>query len=129
MIKYDALKANLVKSPFRSRFKLKEKDLVYIAEKGFDTIALQATQIISSRLGPANPVNDGSQTPMKGHVVFIAQHATGSCCRGCLAKWQNIPLCKELTNEEITSIVENIVCFLKEQAGNLEEIAHTPDLF
>lgn len=129
MIKYDDLKANLVKSPFRSRFKLKDKDLVYIAEKGFDTIALQATQIISSRLGPANPVNDGSQTPMKGHVVFIAQHATGSCCRGCLAKWQNIPKYKELTNEEITSIVENIICFLKEQAGKLEEIAHTPDLF
>ena len=118
MIKYDALKANLVKSPFRSRFKLKEKDLVYIAEKGFDTIALQATQIISSRLGPANPVNDGSQTPMKGHVVFIAQHATATCCRGCLYKWHKIPQNVELSEEQIDYVVTLIMKWIEKEYIN-----------
>ena len=129
MVKYDVLKLELAKSPFRSRFTLKDKDLMYIAEKGFARIALQAEEIIKTRLAPANPTNDGSQTPMTGHVVFIAQHATGSCCRGCLAKWQKIPKSRALTDEEISSIVANIIAFLKEKAGNIEEIPHTPDLF
>ena len=32
--------------------------------------------------------------------VFIAQHATGCCCRGCLEKWHNIPKGRELTSNE-----------------------------
>ncbi len=31
------------------------------------------------------------QTPFRGHPVFIAQHATATCCRECLAKWHRIP--------------------------------------
>ena len=37
---------------------------------------------------------------MRGHPVFIAQHATACCCRGCLAKWHGIPPGRELTAEE-----------------------------
>ncbi len=24
---------------------------------------------------------------MKGHPVFVAQHATATCCRECIRKW------------------------------------------
>jgi hypothetical protein len=34
---------------------------------------------------------------MRGHPVFIAQHATATCCRGCLAKWHDIPAGRALT--------------------------------
>ena len=71
----------LSKSKFRSSFHLSEKDKAYIEEKGIETIRLHATDLITSRLAPQYIANDGKQTPMKGHPVFIAQHATACCCR------------------------------------------------
>lgn len=73
----------LSKSKFRSGFKLKEKEKEYIKEKGLDTIEKHAYDFIRQRLAPKEIINDGKQTPMKGHPVFIAQHATATCCRGC----------------------------------------------
>ena len=73
----------LSKSNFRSRFTLSARDKAYIAEKGLTTIRKHAEDFVAKRLAPAVIPNDGRQTPMKGHPVFIAQHATGCCCRGC----------------------------------------------
>ena len=87
-------------SPFRSRFRLKPADIAYIREKGMDTIRQHAADFIRKRLAPAVIPNDGKQTPMRGHPVFIAQHATGCCCRGCFAKWHHIPAGRPLTPEE-----------------------------
>ncbi|GEN14490.1 hypothetical protein NCH01_09210 [Neoasaia chiangmaiensis] len=50
-----------------------------------------AAAFIRTRLAPMHPLNDGKQTPMRGHPVFIAQHATASCCRSCLRKWHGLP--------------------------------------
>lgn len=81
----------LSKSKFRSRFHLKDKDKKYIEEKGIDTIKKHAYDFINNRLSDVSKVIDGKQTPMRGHPVFIAQHATACCCRGCLEKWYHIP--------------------------------------
>ena len=96
---YDKLFNALAKSTFRSRFKLKEKDKEYLNQKGFDTIRSHAKDFISKRLAPAEIPNDGKQTPMRGHPVFIAQHATATCCRGCLEKWHKIPKNRVLTEQ------------------------------
>ena len=90
----------LSKSKFRSSFHLRKYMIKYIDDKGMDTIKKHAVDFINQKLAPADPDNDGKQTPMKGHPVFIAQHATGCCCRGCLEKWHNIPKGRELTNNE-----------------------------
>ena len=87
----DPLFARLARSPFRSRFRLGTKERQYCWDKGAETIDQHAADFIARRLAPAHPTNDGKQTPMHGHPVFIAQHATATCCRGCLAKWHNIP--------------------------------------
>ena len=63
-------------------------------------------------------VYDGHQTPMRGHPVFIAQHATATCCRGCLEKWHKIKKDKELSNSEINYIVEVIMTFIKREVNN-----------
>jgi len=76
--------AKLKKSKFRSSFHLKEKDKAYVREKGMDVIESHARDFVRDRLAPAEIPNDGKQTPMKGHPVFLAQHATACCCRGCL---------------------------------------------
>lgn len=83
--------ARLSKSSFRSRFRLSTKDKEYVASKGLATIRQHAEDFVARRLAPAVIPNDGKQTPMRGHPVFIAQHATGCCCRGCFSKWHHIP--------------------------------------
>ena len=88
---YAQMLVRLSRSNFRSRFHLKAQDKQYIREKGWNTVADHAADFVSKRLAPAEPKNDGKQTPMRGHPVFIAQHATACCCRGCLAKWHGIP--------------------------------------
>ena len=102
----DELFAALGRSRFRSRFRLTGKEAEYLKEKGMATILQHARDFVVKRLADANPANDGRQTPMRNHPVFIAQHATGTCCRGCLAKWHFIPKGRPLTQEQINYIVE-----------------------
>lgn len=99
----------LRKSDFRSRFHLSDKERVYIAEKGIETIRRHAQDFVLKRLSAENPENDGKQTPMKGHPVFIAQHATACCCRSCLEKWHHIPTGKALNQEEQSYIVDVLI--------------------
>ncbi len=80
----------LAGSAFRSRFHLGVKERQYCLDKGAEVIMQHAADFVRLRLSDAEPVNDGKQTPMRGHPVFIAQHATATCCRGCLEKWHNI---------------------------------------
>ncbi len=105
----------LAKSEFRSKFNLKQKDKDYIKQKGLDTIRRHACDFISKRLAPAVIANDGKQTPMKGHPVFIAQHATATCCRGCLYKWHRIEKGTELTASQREYVVNIIMEWIKRQ--------------
>ena len=68
MTKDDAF-ARLAKNKFRSRFKLTAKDREYIVEKGMATIRRHAEDFVAKKLAPAQPENDGKQTPMRGHPV------------------------------------------------------------
>lgn len=105
----------LAASEFRSKFKLSKKDKAYIEEKGIDTIRKHAVDFISKRIAPANIKNDGKQTPMKNHPVFTAQHATATCCRGCIAKWHGFPRGRELTAKEQEYIVNIIMEWIQKQ--------------
>ena len=97
---YNNVISKLQKSKFRSSFKLKQKDIEYINEKGMSTKKKHAVDFINQKLASAIPENDGKQTPMKNHPVFIAMHACACCCRTCLYKWHKIPMNKELTKDE-----------------------------
>ena len=101
----DELFAGLGRSRFRSRFRLSGKEAEYLRDKGLETVLRHARDFVTKRLADAEPANDGKQTPMRNHPVFIAQHATGTCCRGCLAKWHHISKGGQLTEEEIDYIV------------------------
>ena len=96
----DTLLSKLKSSDFRSKFKLKGKDLEYFQSKGMDTILEHGSDFLNSRLAPANPKNDTKQTPYRGHPIFIAQHATATCCRECLEKWHGIERGRELNEDE-----------------------------
>lgn len=100
-------------SKFRSSFHLTKKEREYMETKGMDVMRSHAEDFVRGRLAPAEPVNDGKQTPMHGHPVFKAMHATACCCRGCLEKWHKIPKHRELTETEIKWIVDLLIAWLK----------------
>ena len=101
----DNLFAALAKSTFRRSFHLRGKELAYLKSKGLALVLTHAEDFIAQRLAPAAIPNDGKQTPFRGHPVFVAQHATACCCRGCLEKWHRIPRGHELTVEEKTYVI------------------------
>ena len=105
----------LEKSKFRSSFHLTAKDRQYLKEKGTDVIRKHAEDFVRNKLSDAEPLNDGKQTPMKGHPVFKAMHATACCCRGCLNKWYKVPLQTELTEKQQEKIVNLLMAWIKRQ--------------
>ena len=115
--KYDLgeLFNRLSESSFRNRFHLTKKDKEYIKDKGIDTIRKHATDFVAKRLSPAFIPNDGKQTPMRGHPIFVAQHATACCCRNCFFKWHHIPTGRELTMEEQQYIVHVLMAWIERE--------------
>ena len=112
----DELFDALARSPFRRRFALGSKERAYFAAKGRAAVLEHAATFVAQRLAAATPANDGKQTPFRGHPVFIAQHATATCCRGCLSKWHGIPRGRELTAAEQRHVVATIARWLDMQA-------------
>jgi hypothetical protein len=112
----DQLFEALQKSPFRRRFRLSTRERGYLDAKGLPIVLQHADDFIKQRLAPAAPANDGKQTPFRGHPVFVAQHATATCCRSCLAKWHRVPQGRRLTLEEQSYIGEVLAHWLKAQA-------------
>ena len=109
----DYILQQLKKSKFRSKFCLSEQDKKYISEKGLNTIKTHAYNFVNLKLAPDFIPNDGKQTAYKGHPVFVAQHATATCCRTCLEKWHKIKKGKKLSNEEQDYIVTLIMSWIE----------------
>ena len=109
----------LSQSKFRSSFSMKANDRSYVSEKGMDKVREHACDFIRKRLAPAEIANDGKQTPMRGHPVFVAQHATATCCRGCLEKWHHIPKGRELTETEQEYVVNVIMEWIRREMKKL----------
>ena len=115
----DALFKRLAGSSFRRRFRLGKRDRAYLEARGLSVVLAHARDFINRRLAAAEPPNDGKQTPYRGHPVFVAQHATGTCCRGCLAKWHGIPQGRPLEEADKARILAVIERWLNERlTGN-----------
>ena len=105
----------LSRSSFRAKFRLSDKDRNYIATKGLDTIRSHCEDFVRDRLAPADIPNDGKQTPMRGHPVFIAQHACACCCRGCLNKWYKVRKDTPLTEIQQKKIVNLLMAWIEKE--------------
>ena len=108
----------LSKSKFRSSFHLRKYMIKYIKDKGLEKIEDHTRDLIIKNISIENTKNDGKQTPMKGHPVFISMHACGCCCRGCLEKWHHIPKDKKLTNNEVNYIVSLLMEWIRREYRN-----------
>lgn len=94
-----------------------EPEKEYVLSRGIDILRLHATDFVKKRLAPADPKNDGRQTPLKGHPVFIAQHATGTSDRIKLEKFHGIKTGIELSEKEVSYVVSVILRWIQEQVG------------
>jgi predicted Fe-S protein YdhL (DUF1289 family) len=113
----DDIFARLARSAFRQRFTLATREREYMRVRGKETVLAHARVFIAHRLAPAHPAKDGKQTPFRGHPAFLAQHATATCCRGCLAKWHGIPAGRVMTVDEREYVVSTIERWLDMQAA------------
>lgn len=105
-------------SKFRASFHLKKDDKLYYEKKGKDVIRSHAIDFVVQRLSPSFPKNDGKQTPMHGHPVFVAQHATATCCRGCFEKWYGTKRGVAMSKEEIDFAVNLIMAWIEREMKN-----------
>lgn len=105
MRELDEIFAALQRSAFRRRFHLGAAEREYVEARGLEAVLAQAEGLIAQRLAPAAPPNDGRQTPWRGHPVFVAQHATASCCRSCLARYHDIRAGEELTDAQQAHVI------------------------
>ena len=103
----------LERSKFRSGFHLTKKEKQYLEDKGMETVRRHAADFVKMKLAPAEPLNDGKQTPMHGHPAFKAMHATACCCRSCLNKWYRVPMHRELTESEQERIVNLLMAWIE----------------
>jgi hypothetical protein len=106
--------------PFRAKFHLRGRERGLAELYGPTKVRTHAMDIVSKRLAPAEPHKDGRQTPYRGHPVFVAQHATATCCRSCLARNHEIPKGRELAPEEQRYVVDVIARWVE------RELATTP---
>jgi hypothetical protein len=104
----DARLNRIGQHPFRAKFRLRGRDRAVVDLRGIAMVRRHAEDLIGERLAPAKPRNDGRQTPYRGHPVFVAQHATATCCRTCLQRWHSIPAGRPLDDAERAYVVEAI---------------------
>ncbi len=109
------MKSKLARSKQVVQLDIGDPEKEYVLSRGFDILRLHAADFVRKRLAPADPKNDGRQTPMKGHPVFIAQHATGTSDRDKLEKFHGIKKGSELSDKEVDYIVDIIIRWIKEQ--------------
>ena len=110
--------ARLGHSRFRAGFSLSAKDRAYARAKGKETIDRHAHEMLAKRVGPAHPFKDGKQTPYRGHPVFTAQHATATCCRGCIERWHHIPRGRALTDAEVDALARLVMAWIERDLVN-----------
>lgn len=124
---YEEIFDRLQKSDFRCKFKLGTAEKAYISQKGIAAIEQHCHDFIAKRIAPAVIPNDGRQTPMRGHPVFIAQHATACCCRGCINKWHHLPQHTTLSEEEQNFLCGLILAWINRQLAETAPAAPAPN--
>jgi hypothetical protein len=103
--------------PFRAKFHLHGRERAEVKLRGMSTIRAHARDLITRRVAPAEPHRDGRQTPWRGHPVFVAQHATGTCCRSCLQRLHEIPKGHVLAPDELDYVVAVICRWIERELG------------
>jgi hypothetical protein len=121
----------IARHPFRARFRLRGRERALVRLRGMATIRQHAEEFVAKKIGDAKPFKDGKQTPYRGHPVFVAQHATATCCRTCLERWHAVPKGRSLSDDE-RAYVADVICrwiereMARDDCGALARAAGAP---
>jgi hypothetical protein len=107
----------LGRHPFRAKFHLRGRERALVQLRGMPEIRRHAADLFARRVAPAEPRKDGRQTPWGGHPVFVAQHATATCCRTCLERFHGLPKGRELDAAEQAYAVGVICRWIEREMG------------
>lgn len=119
----DEALARLEKSKFRSSFHLSSRELEYIEKKDIETVRSHGRDFVRTRLAPAEIPNDGKQTPMRGHPIFVAQHACACCCRSCLEKWYKVRRGVTLSESQQEKILNLLMAWIMREVERAKKSA------
>src|SRR5262249_9349631 len=89
--------------------------------RGRAGLRIEADKVVRKLLAPGNPPFDNRQTKREGNVICYAQHATGTCCRKCLAYWHGIEKGQDLTEEQIAYVLDWIQIYIGQRLPDLPE--------
>jgi hypothetical protein len=109
----EAVLAKLAKDRFRAKFRLYERERAFALRWSIEKVMRDAADIFARRIAMAEPPNDGKQTPWRNHPVFIAQHATATCCRRCIEKWHSIPRGRPLDPVEFERLLSIVHAWIE----------------
>ncbi len=109
----------IARHPFRAKFRLRGRERALVQLRGMSAVRQHAEDLFAARVAPAQPRNDGRQTPYRGHPVFVAQHATATCCRTCLERWHEIPKGRDLDPAERAYAVDVICRWIERETTSI----------
>lgn len=98
-----------------------EQAMNHALRKGRAALIVAVAKRLERSVGPESPFRDGTQTPMKGNVVYYAQHATACCCRTCIEYWHGIPKGQPLTSEQLQYLTDLATMFIAERLPDLPD--------
>lgn len=106
------LRSRIKKSDFRSQFLLDKEEIKYLYDKGLEIVKNNAFDFFRNHLASVHDEVLVKHVPLLNHPVFMAQQATATCCRECIAKWHDISPLNELSQEEIFYLVDIAMLWL-----------------
>lgn len=100
-----------------------DKAMAHARKRGLQNLRIDAEKIIRTRVSPASKdiFRDGTQTPLRGKLVYYAQHATATCCRKCAEEWHGIDRNRPLSQDEIRYMVDLIMLYVRKRVPDLAE--------
>jgi hypothetical protein len=103
--------------------KIDQRAMAAARAKGLQAIQAFAQRTIIRKVAPPSSriFRDGTQTPLRGNLVYYAQHATATCCRKCAEEWHGIDRNRALTQDEIEYMVSLIMLYVRKRVADLPE--------
>jgi uncharacterized protein DUF4186 len=99
---------------------LTQKAIDYARRKGLIRLEQAAYHQLGKVVGRTAHPREGRQTPWSGNIIHYAQHATASCCRKCIYEWHNIPVDRDLSEDELRYLSELAMLYVRDRIPDLD---------
>jgi hypothetical protein len=98
-----------------------ERALNHAKKKGLSGMRIAAEKRIRNYIAKIPDAFSARATPKSGNILYYGQHATGTCCRVCVAEWYGIPMNRELTELEIDYFTRLLIRYVEQRLPDLSE--------